>query len=90
MNADISSEQGCPGLVKALEDAKIILPFPDYSGLVVWYGDSNVHIINPMGCIVGTHNIQTDFEPEVRQRMETFIERVRERIQNKDESPTIE
>lgn len=81
------TEEGstCPGLVKALENSKIVIAFPDYTAVVVWYGDKKVHILNPMGCVIDIQDIDTDSEPEVRQRMEAFIERIRKYVQGLDE-----
>ncbi len=70
----------CPGLAEALKNSKIVLPFPDYTAILVWYGGTNVHILDGMGCTLSTQDIGTNVETEVRQRMEAFIEKLNEHL----------
>ncbi len=70
----------CPGLANALEKARIVIPYPDYTGVIVWYGGTTVSILNAMGCTIDIHEVGTISEPEVRERMESFMAQVTERF----------
>lgn len=68
----------CKGLLAVLLDSKASRPFPNHTGVVVWYGDTKIYAFDSIGCPIGEVELSPELQKDIPKALDKFIERLRE------------